>query len=392
MNSEGERREPATQRRREQARQRGQVARSGELSSAVLILGIAGLLSLAGGRAAETLARFAARTWAGPWRDWGIGELPGMLRDAVEVWIPAAFPFLAAGVGIGAASQLVQGGFLFSARPLAPVWDRLNPLSGARRLFSRRSLVETAKALLKIVLVGTAAYGLLRNRQEEALHLAQTSPAVSAAWAWAVTKQLVFRVGFVLLGIGALDYLFRRWEMEQGLRMTREEVKEEYKETEGQPQVRSRVRRRQREMARVRHLAAVRDADVVVVNPVHYAVALRYDESTMDAPLVLAKGKGYLAVLIRRLAGIHRVPVVAEQALARALYASTEVGTAIPVDLYQAVAEVLAFIYKIGQRAGMRARGGRIAKLTGGHIARPTGGRADLRTSMRAGTERRRDS
>jgi len=346
-----ERTEPATPKRREEARRKGQVARTAELGTALVLLAGFGVLSFWAARAGATLVNMTTHYLGDGVRlDPSATAVQEMFVE-MTLWAAAvAGPFLLAAVVAGLASQLVQVGFLATGEGLKPKLERINPVEGAKRIFSRWALINLLKALAKIVVVGYIAYGEVRR----SLDVLPALAAVPLADAVRVVGDMVLRVGLniglALVVIAALDYLYQRFEYERSLRMTRQELKEELKELEGDPLLRSRIRRRQRELASRRMMQEVPKADVVITNPVHLAVALRYDAATMEAPVVVAKGAGIVARRIKEIAEAHGVPIVEDVALARALYDGVELGQPIPVELYQAVADVLAFVYRMRRR------------------------------------------
>lgn len=264
----------------------------------------------------------------------------------------ALAPVCLATAGVAAIAQAGQVGLFFSARPLQFDLARLNPLQGIQRLATRRTAVELAKGILKCSLVGFVFLRWLLAERGAFLDLAAMDPAAGVEAFTSLCRGLATRVCLAFLAIGAADALYQRWEHERSLRMSRQEIKEEYREQEGDPQIRARVRQIQRQMATRRMMHDVPKATVVVTNPTHLAVALWYDPERHAAPVVVAKGQHLLAERIRSIAKAHHVPVVQNVVLARALYAEVEVGRAIPEALYRAVAEVLAFIYRTyGRRA-----------------------------------------
>lgn len=346
-----ERTEPATPRRREEARRKGQVARTAELGTAVVLLAGFGVLSVWAAGAGASLMSMTARY---------LGD--GMRLDVADTAVQAMFiemvlhaatvvaPFMLAALVAGVAAQLVQVGFLASGEGLKPKLERINPVEGAKRIFSRRALMNLLKALAKILIVGCIAYVEVRRSLDVLPVLAAVPLRDAVASVGGMVMRIGLNVGLALIVIAVADYMFQRFEHERSLRMTRQELKEELKEMEGDPQLRARIRRRQRELASRRMMQEVPKADVVVTNPVHLAVALRYDQATMEAPVVVAKGAGILARRIKEIAQEHGVPIVENVALARALYDGVELGQPIPVELYQAVADVLAFVYRMRRR------------------------------------------
>lgn len=270
-----------------------------------------------------------------------------LLWDAAFAVVRCCLPVIAGALAMGVAANVCQGSLVFTGVPLTPNMERINPVSGLKRIVSRRALLELVKALLKVSIVGLAAFLSVAPRVWELARLPALSPQDAVVFTGDLASQVVLRTAGALLLVAAVDYAYQRWEHEKNLRMTRDELKEELKETEGDPKLRGRIRQRQREIARRRMMAAVPKADAVVTNPTHYACALVYESGRMPAPRVVAKGRNHLAVRIREIAREHHVPVVQNPALARALYAAVEVGECIPPELYRAVAEVLAFVYRL---------------------------------------------
>ncbi len=343
-----ERTESATPKRREQAREKGQLARSRELTTmAMLLAGAGGVMSL-GPALMETLAQLM-RAGLQPSRA-HIFQ-PGMaLNSLVEAGAQALLALvplfvLLAVVAVGA--SVAVGGLNFSSQALAPNFGRINPFSGIKRVFHWRGAIELVKAILKFALVGAIAFWWLRTHAGEFLALGEESVESGAAHAAGLLlwSFLVISAGTILIAV--VDVPFQLWQHGRELRMTRQEVKDEMKELEGRPEIKGRVRRKQREIAQRRMMQEVPKADVIVTNPTHFAVALKYDANRMRAPKVVAKGADLLALTIRRLGEAHRVPVFEAPPLARALYWSTELEREIPAGLYLAVAQVLAYVYQL---------------------------------------------
>jgi len=250
---------------------------------------------------------------------------------------------------LGAASlaaNMLQVGFLFSSEALAFDFSKLNPLQGLVRMFSMRSFVEMMKSLLKAGVVTWVIIDFFKTRVVQALEMLQDDFDALGPTIFRLAMALLLRAVSVLLVIAIADYAWQRWQFEKSLRMTKEQVKEEYKRTEGDPMVKGRIRGKQRMLARQRMMAAVPTATVVVTNPTHLAVALRYDPASMDAPLVVAKGQRLVAARIKEIAKEHGVPVMENKPVARALYDACEVNESIPLELYRAVAEIIAFVMK----------------------------------------------
>ncbi|MDA0745103.1 MAG: flagellar biosynthesis protein FlhB [bacterium] len=346
-----EKSEQATPKRRDEARRKGQTAKSQELNSAVvLIAGIIGLYML-GGYLNQNLATFTVQLLE---RSHTFEFTPGNLHTYMLEWGKVFFSVVgpivliigtaALGVSVG------QVGFTLNEEAMKFNLNRLNPISGAKRILSKRSLVELVKNIFKIFIVGYVGYRTIGPAILQITLLADAS--VGAIFQYA--GYMVFKVGLntalILLLMAILDYIYQRWEFNQSIRMTKQEIKEEQKQTEGDPQVRMRIRSLQREAARKRMMDEVPNADVVITNPTHYAVAIQYDMDTMDAPKVVAKGQNLVAQRIKQLARDTGIPVVENKPLAQALFRAVEVGQGIPEDLYRAVAEVLAYVFRLKNR------------------------------------------
>jgi flagellar biosynthetic protein FlhB len=351
-----EKTEEATPRRLERAREEGQVPRSRELSTAAILLAGSVSLVVFGNALGSGLLgigrdalRFDRRAIRDP--DAMLLQLGSASSEALLLMAPVFILLLLAAV-LGPASL---GGWLFSTRALAPKLERLDPLRGLQRMFSLRSLVELLKAIAKVLLVGAVTMGLLWALRGElaAMAMQPLEPAIRHAVTMLGWSALVLSASTLL--IAALDVPFQLFDHAQKLRMSMQQVRDELKESEGRPEVKSRIRQLQRQFARSRMMAAVPKADVVITNPTHYAVALRYDAGRAAAPMLLAKGSDLLALKIREIAEAHGVPVVSSPRLARAIWFTTEIEAQIPAGLYLAVAQVLAYVFHL--RNHRRGRG-----------------------------------
>ena len=350
--ADAERTEPATPRRREQARQRGQVARSPDLGLGLAVLAAAWVLEPAVRWAVGDVMALTRRLWSPAlWRQELTGPLVGQLARESLVALRGVAVVAVGMLAVGVLAQVLQVGFLASSHPLLPQWSRIDPLAGLRRLFSLRSAVELAKGLAKAAAVTWAAWGVVASLVQAGPDWMATSPIEAALQVGQLALSALARMGLMLLIIGVADYAYQRWEFEQGLRMSRREVIDEFRQTEGDPHVRSRIRQRMRQLVSRRMMQQVPQASVVVTNPTHVAVALRYEPDETEAPVVVAKGQELLARRIVELARQHAVPVVENPPLAWSLYQGVEVGQAIPPELYRAVAEVLAYVYRLRQVA-----------------------------------------
>lgn len=347
-----DRTEAPTPRRLEEARQEGQVARSLELNTAVILL--VGTLLLRGPGA--EIVRLVRESMVSI-----IAMLPGfeLTGSWVRTYVFNQVMLFAPPVGLiiigilvsGVSVTLLQTGFLWASKKIGFDFKRINPLSGFQRIFSGQGLIELGRALLKLALVGYVAYSFLRGRMDEIMHLGTTDLASGVSGWAALAIDLCIQVGSAYFVLAAADYAFQRWRFMRSMRMTKEEIKEDYKRSEGDPFLRGRIRAQQRKIARTRMMANVPKAKVVVTNPTHFAVALDYEPETMRAPRVLAKGAFYVAQKIVDIAKENRVPVVQNVPLARSLYKTVEVDQEIPPEMYLAVAEVLAYVYRLKKPA-----------------------------------------
>ncbi len=357
QNSGQERTEQPTEKRLKESREKGQVPRSRELNTMVVMLASAlGLFAL-GGSIGENLMRLI-RLDLRLDRQQAFDKaaiFEALAANATDALMLLA-PFLVLMVLASFVGPLVMGGWSFSTRALMPKLDKLNPLNGIKRMFGLQGLVELLKALVKFLLLGAVALLLLHLLSEQYIVLGQ-APVLQGIQAGVQLILLVFLVLALTLGlIAGVDVPYQKWNHMRKLRMTVQEVKQESKETEGNPEVRGKIRSLQQEMAQRRMLQDVPNADVVIVNPTHFSVALRYDERNQSAPRVVAKGVDFLALKVREIAAANDVPVFSAPPLARALYHHTEIDQEIPGELYLAVAQVLAYVYQLKTGAGGRGK------------------------------------
>ena len=348
---DSEKTEQPTQKRLDDAREKGQVAASREINHWFMFLGAAIFVMMFAPAMLEgmglALIRFVEQPHlitsdGGSMRD-ALLEMCG--RVALLLALPAGLLLVAA-----AAPGVLQNGFLFSTESIKPKLDKISPLAGAKRLFSLRSLMEFAKGLIKLAIVGTVLAMLLWpefDRLELAVGL---EAAALLDLIGSLTARLLIGVLAVMTLIAALDFLYQKFEHLKQLRMSRQELKEEFKQSEGDPMIKQRLRQIRIERSRRRMLAAVPDADVVITNPTHFAVALKYDPARMSAPTLVAKGADHVAARIREVARENGVPLVENPPLARALHAGVELDQEIPAEHYRAVAEIISYIWKLRQR------------------------------------------
>jgi len=360
MASHEDRTEQPTQRRREEARKRGQVARSPDLASAVTftvcLYVLRAALSFSGRIIASLVSRSAQYLGSLGAVDLTEAGAHTLFVNGTGALLLAAAPVALAAAAAGMGVNLAQVGLLLTPQALAPQLSRVDPIGGLGRLFSKQALLEMLKAVAKVLVIGYFAYQAIRARVPALLMTAYMDLGEGLRTAGDAAMYVAGRMVIPLVAIGAVDYVVRRRQLQRELRMTKQEVKEELKQQEGDPLVRSRIRQRQRQLAMRRMMEDVRLADVVVTNPTHYAVALKYDREKMRAPHVVAKGQRIIAQKIREIAAQAGVPIVENPLVAQALFKSVEVGQEIPPDLYRAVAQILAFVYKLGTQRGGGSR------------------------------------
>lgn len=344
----GEKTEKATPKKKQDARKKGQVAKSQDLSPALSLTAFFFLLMMLGSTMLGTfqdLMRESLITYT----TWQLNEenLKVMVMQLVFEAIKIVGPILGLSFLVAFAVNYMQVGWHISTEPLQMKLEKIDPIKGAKRIFSLRSLVELLKSLLKISAGIYVAYVILWNAKEQVVQLSLLSlGAVLSFTAEEVTKLGIY-LGLLLFILAVLDYTYQRYEHEKNLRMSKQDLKDEHKQAEGDPLIKGKIRERQRSMAIRRMMQELPKADVIITNPTHFAVAVRYDASAMSAPTVIAKGQDYLALKIREVAKKHRIVTMENKPLARALYSQVEVGQQIPEEMFKAVAEVLAYVYKL---------------------------------------------
>lgn len=344
----GEKTERATPKKRQDAKKKGQVAKSQDINTAAVLLAVFLFLLVGGGYLKKGIFSLFKNSFQ-----------KYLLMDATPENLQVIFleifkglagflgPIMLVAVIAGVAANFFQVGAMFTPDAIQPKLDKINPLSGFKRIFSMRSLVELIKSLLKIGLIGVITFIVLWKRAPEILALSQKSIGTSLATLGSLTVQMGLYASGALLVLAILDYLYQKYDFEKSIRMSKQDIKDEYKNTEGDPLIKSRIKQRQREIAMQRMMQEVPKADVVITNPTHFAVAIRYDETKQDAPFVVAKGVDYIAQKIKLVAKENDVIMVENRPLARALYSQVEIGQVIPEEFFKAVAEILAFVYRV---------------------------------------------
>ena len=348
--AEGDKTEKATPKKRQEARKKGQVLQSREITSALILIFIFIGIRIFGGQIYSEIAAFTKRiiTEYPKIEDlYSINMLSKLFMDTVTVILKTTAPILAIAVITGMLAGYAQVGFLFTMETLTMKFERINPLSGLKRIFSLRAIVELVKSIGKVAIIGYIAYSYLKGEVNNVLGLMDMDAMGVAVYIGTTSLNVAIRICVALVILGVLDYFYQWWEYEKNLKMSKQEVKEEYKQTEGNPEIKAKIKQKQRQISMRRMLHEVPKADVVITNPTHFAVAVKYDTSVSSAPVVIAKGQDFIALRIKEAAKENKIEIVENKPLARTLYETVDIGEAIPPELYQAVAEVLAFVYSL---------------------------------------------
>lgn len=347
----GEKTEKPTPRKLQEARRKGQVPRSPELSSALILLGSILAIKMMGGFYITNLLDYLKNSFT---KNLSVnlteGSTSRLFWDQMLVTAEFTLPILGAVFVIGFVAAYLQVGGMFTVEPIVPKLEKLNPIQGFQRIFSQRTLVELLKSLIKVGLVGYVAYSSIVGEIVRFSNLTRMEvPGILAA-VGSITFSVFWKCSLLLLVLAIFDMLYQRYDHEKSLRMSKDELKEEYKKTEGNPTIKGKIKERQRAMAMRRMMQDVPKADVVITNPTHFAIAIQYDGEQMEAPLVLAKGVDEIAQRIKQVAKDNGVILVENRPLAQTIYRTVEIGQAIPQELFQAVAEVLAYVYRLKRK------------------------------------------
>ncbi|MEW9667650.1 flagellar biosynthesis protein FlhB [Ammoniphilus sp. 3BR4] len=348
----GEKTEKATPKKKQEARQKGQVAKSQEVASALIMLSSFLFLLFLGQSMGANLIHMMRGTFS-EYLHWDVTihnvqvVFNRLLYDSALI----VLPFLLVALAMGVFSNYIQIGFLFTTEPIKMKLEKLDPIQGAKRIFSMRSIVELLKSILKIVLTSVIAILVLSKAVDEIMVLSQTSIGNVLTLVSTLTVQIGIFIALLLLVLSVLDYIYQKFEHEKGLRMSKQDIKDEHKKTEGDPLIKGKIKQRQREMAMSRMMQEIPNADVVITNPTHFAVAIQYNPQEMQAPKVIAKGKDLIALKIKEIAQRENVITMENRPLARTLFAQVEIGQEVPESLFKAVAEVLAYVYQLRKRA-----------------------------------------
>ena len=347
----GEKTEEPTAKKMEDSRKDGSVAKSKELANAISLWGLFVTIRFGmgyvGPRLIETFSLYYGKISTYITGGFSATAAMQVVRHGLLDVMVVIAPFMIVGLAIGFLGNKIQFKWMVTAKPMQPKLNKINPLNGFKRIFSVRSVVELLKSLIMIGFIGYSSYTVLMGHLNELFLLYDMSINQALALLGDIIWKLGVRICLIMSIVGLADYIFQRWKHKDDLKMTKQEVKDEYKNTEGDPQVKGRIKQRMREASMRRMMAAVPEADVVITNPTHFAVALKYERGKDNAPVVIAKGADFMAQRIKEVAGEHKIEIVEDRALARMLYYNVDLDQEIPPELYQAVADILAYVYHL---------------------------------------------
>ncbi|MCF6410583.1 flagellar biosynthesis protein FlhB [Pseudalkalibacillus salsuginis] len=343
-----EKTEKATPKKKQDSRKKGQVAKSSDINTAIILLIVFLFLWLIAPYMLDTLLAIYQMSFREFIHFDTTSEniqqvMSTMAYEASKIVAPILLIAMVAGV----AANYLQVGVLFSTDPLKAKLERINPLKGFKRIYSVRAIVELLKSILKISLVGFVTFAVLWFQRDEVLLLSHVTVEHALLTIGKLTVQMGLAASVLLIFLAVLDYLYQKYDFEKSIKMSKQDIKDEHKKSEGDPLIKSKIKEKQRQMAMQRMMQEVPKADVVITNPTHYAIALKYDENEHDAPVVIAKGVDFVALKIREVARHNEIEIVENRPLARSLYDRTEIGDHVPEALFKAVAEVLAYVYRL---------------------------------------------
>ncbi|RYL95328.1 flagellar biosynthesis protein FlhB [Sporolactobacillus sp. THM7-4] len=344
----GEKTEKATPHKREESRKKGQVFKSTDLSTAISLLAFFLYFRVAGGAIGEKLTGMIADYYNNR-LTMSVSEnnVHRLFTDLAFQSLSLIAPFLIVALVVGAGSQLFQVGFLFHPEQIMFKAERIDPLKGLKRIYSLRAIIELLKSILKIAVIGTVAFSMIWINRSAVIQSVNQSIGGGLQTMARIVLNMGMAASLALIALSLIDYIYQKYDYEKNIRMSRQDIKDEFKNMEGDPQIKSRIKQRQKQMAMRRMMQELPKADVVITNPTHFAVALQYDSKKMTAPVVIAKGADYLALKIREIARKHGIVIVEKKPLARALYHQLDIGDSVPEDFFKAVAELLAYVYRI---------------------------------------------
>ncbi|MGE4170356.1 MAG: flagellar biosynthesis protein FlhB [Candidatus Margulisiibacteriota bacterium] len=350
----GEKTEEPTPHKLREARKKGQIVKSKEITSAILMLVSFFTLKASAVYIWEKIAEISFYTFNLIPEEFTEAVAGKILKDAMWIFLAAIAPLLFATFVVTLLVEFLQTGFLLSGEPLVPNLEKLNPIEGIKKMFALKQLVELLKSLIKMAIVIYLLYGAIRDQFFMVVISPQLNLWQIMGFTGSIIMDVVTRVGIAYIILAIFDYMYQHWEFMKSMRMSKKEIKDEYKRLEGDPMIKQRMRDAQRQMAQGRQMGAVPQADVVVTNPIHLALAIQYKPNVMKAPKILAKGRRLVAEEIKRIAQDHDIPIVENKPLAQALFKETEADQEVPPQYYKAVAQILAFVYNLKKKRKQR--------------------------------------
>lgn len=344
----GEKTEPATAKKRQDARKKGQVAKSMDLPAAFILLFSFLSFLMFGGYMKEKMIKIFRNVYENQLTmDITAANVQVLFVDLVKQGLIILAPIFILVVLVAFIGNYAQIGFMFIGEPLMMKFNKINPIEGFKRIFSLRTVMDFLKSTLKMLIIGYVVYTTLMGEKAKLLGLGHAPLESTFSFIASVTLKLGIKIGAILIVLAIFDFIYQKYEHEKSLKMSKQDIKDEYKKSEGDPLIKGKIRAKQRQMAMQRMMQEVPKADVIITNPTHFAVALKYDSNNMQAPTVIAKGADYVALKIKEVAKKNGIMTMENKPLARAIFAQVEIGESIPAELFQAVAEVLAYVYKV---------------------------------------------
>ncbi|MFD1018198.1 flagellar biosynthesis protein FlhB [Thalassobacillus hwangdonensis] len=347
----GEKTEKATPKKRQDSRKKGQVAKSQDVNTAVLMLFMFLLFMVMGGYLKDSMTGLYEHAFQ-EYLHWDLTEATTeqIFFEATVEASKILAPIMGMAIIAGLSANWLQVGFMFTTEPLKFDLKKVDPIKGAKKIFSVRAIVELVKSLLKITIIGTITFAVIWLNKHEMMMMSQRSVEGALAFFGHTTIIMGIAAAIGLLLISVLDYSYQKFDYEKNIRMSKQDLKDEHKNIEGDPLIKSKIKEKQRQMAMRRMMSEVPEADVVITNPTHYAIAIKYDEDKADAPYVVAKGVDFVAQKIKEIAKANEIMTVENRPLARALYDEVEIGNAVDEQFYKAVAEILAYVYRVQKK------------------------------------------
>ncbi|GGE65413.1 flagellar biosynthesis protein FlhB [Priestia taiwanensis] len=347
----GEKTEKATPKKREESRDKGQVAKSADVNTALILFASFLVLYAGKGYLYDRLQNFLVKSFSVYMtKEVTPQNIASLSYEILIDFMMMVAPFVGAAFLSALVANYIQVGFMFSTESIQMKGNRINPLSGFKRIYSLRAIVELVKSILKVILIGSIATFILWGHAGELLNLALIPLSSSLEMIFDIMIQMGLFVSVALVALSIFDYAYQKYDFEKNIRMSKQDIKDEHKKMEGDPFIKSKIKQKQREMSMRRMMQEIPNADVIITNPTHYAIALKYDDEKRDAPFIVAKGVDFVAQKIKDIANDHDIVMVENKPLARALYAQSEIGDEIPESFFKVVAEILAYVYQVKKK------------------------------------------